>query len=64
MSFVDVRVETTDGNGKVVARADGIRIHYKRGYLTTVRGDFLTAGTSGGGIDIDTEWDGEYEVEF
>ena len=63
-SFVDVRVETTDGNGKVVARADGIRIHYKRGYLTTVRGDFLTAGTSGGGIDIDTEWDGEYEVEF
>lgn len=62
-SSVVVNVLFKDKNGKIVSNASDIHINYRAGYLTTVRGDFLTAGT-GGGVVIDTEWEGNYEVEF
>lgn len=63
-SFVRADILISDKQGTPVSRIDGVRIDYHRGYLTTVRGDFLTAGTNGGGIHVDTSWEGEYEVEF
>lgn len=62
-SAVTVTVQFRDKNGKTISGMSGIKVDYKAGYLTTVRGEFLTAGV-GGGIDIDTEWEDSYEVEF
>ena len=44
--------------------AVGVQIDYRRNQLTTIKGKFLTSGVNNGGIRIDTEWDGEYEVWF
>lgn len=62
-SAVTVNVQLRDRDGKTISGMSGIKIDYKAGYLTTVRGEFLTAGI-GGGIDINTEWEGNYDVEF
>lgn len=63
-SAVTVTIVLADRNGKVYGRATDVQIAYRRNHLTTVSGDFLTAGKTGGGITIDTEWDGIYDVEF
>lgn len=63
-SAVTASVRITDNQGREWSRVGGIVINYRRGYLTTLRGEFLTAGKSGGGIHIDTEWDDEFVVEF
>lgn len=63
-SSVTVDILITDSGGKEVSRVDGVKIDYRQGYLTTVRGQFLTAGKSSGGIRIDTEWEEELEVNF
>lgn len=63
-SFVSATVRTTDRSGRVISETSGVRIDYRRGFLTTVRGNFLTVGHTGGGIEIDTEWEGTYEVIF
>ena len=62
-SAVTVGLRFTDKNGKLVSGLSGIIVNYRAGYLTTIRGNFLTAGMSGG-VYISTEWDGTYEVEF
>lgn len=62
-SFVTVSILFTDLTGKTIGGVKGVRIDYRAGQLTTLRGAFLTAGL-GGFIDIDTEWGGDYEVEF
>lgn len=63
-SAVTVTVLVRDKTGKVISRVQGVEVKYKRGMLTTVTGDFLTAGVVNPGINIDTNWDGEYEVTF
>ena len=64
-SSVRLTVSVTAPDGSVVARTRGVKVPYKRGRLTTVAGDFLTAGRGGGGADIDTSWDDTtHEVEF
>lgn len=64
-SFVSATVRTIHtATGRVISETSGVRIDYRRGCLTTVKGNFLTAGHTGGGIEIDTEWEGTYEVEF
>lgn len=62
-SFVRVDITFRDSNGKVINSIRSVQVNYRIGCLTTVQGNFLTAST-GGGIHIDTEWSGEYEVEF
>lgn len=65
-SSVMVSVLFKDKDGKIISRASGIDINYRAGYLTTVKGNFLTAGTAAnGGVVIDTEWADEvYKVDF
>jgi len=65
-SAVTATVRVTDKDGKLVSEVTDVEIAYKRGHLTTVRGEFLTAGKSegSGGIHIDTSWEGEYNVDF
>lgn len=55
-SFVLLTLSITDSRGREVTRLAGIRADYRQGQLTTLRGDFLTAGRKGGGITIDTDW--------
>lgn len=61
-SFVTVSIRFKDVNGKTISGIDGVRIDYRAGQLTTVTGNFLTAGV--GGVQVDTDWSGDYEVEF
>lgn len=63
-SFVTVTIVITDKNDNPISVIKSIPINYRRGYLTTVSGNFLSAGITSGGIHIDTEWDGEYNVDF
>lgn len=65
-SFVSLTVKVCAADGKEVASSSGIRVDYRRGYLTTVKGNFLTAGktTGSGGVSIDTEWENEIIIEF
>ncbi|WP_455665186.1 DUF6562 domain-containing protein [Phocaeicola sp.] len=63
-SSVMVDIIISDNEGKEVSRVNGVKIEYRQGYITTVRGEFLTAGKSSGGIHIDTEWEEELEVKF
>lgn len=64
-SSVRLTITITSGDGTVVARTQGVEVPYRRGLLTTVSGNFLTAGYGGGGVDIDTDWDDDtFEVEF
>lgn len=64
-SSVRLTVTIVSEDGTVVARTEGVSVPYRRGRLTTVSGNFLTAGYGGGGVDIDTGWgDDTFEVEF
>lgn len=63
-SSTNVTVLVTNRTGRVVSRVQGVEVKYKRNMLTTVRGDFLTAGVVNPGININTDWDGIHNVEF
>ncbi|MGM9833954.1 MAG: DUF6562 domain-containing protein, partial [Candidatus Limisoma sp.] len=63
-TFVNATVVVTDSQGKVISSVAGTQIDYRRNHLTTVIGRFLTSGANSGGIRIDTEWDGVYDVWF
>ena len=62
-SFVTVTILLKNSEGKTIGGVKGVKIDYRAGQLTTVSGDFLTAGL-GSGITIDTDWSGDYDVEF
>lgn len=62
-SSVSVTILFKDAAGKIVSGVKGVKIAYRAGHLTTVSGDFLTSGL-GSGVDIDTEWDDDIDVEF
>ena len=64
-SSVRLTVSIIAPDGSVVSRTKGVKVPYRRGRLTTVSGNFLTAGHGSGGVDIDTDWnDDTFEVEF
>ena len=64
-SFVNVTIQMIDTNtGDIIATVQHVKIPYKRGYLTTVTGHFLTAGKTPGGVQIDTEWGEDIVIEF
>ncbi len=63
-SFVNATILISDSRGRVISRIPGVQIDYRRNQLTTIKGSFLTSGTNSGGIRIDTEWEGNYEVWF
>lgn len=64
-TFVKVNITIKNQSGEIIASTTNIMVPYRRGQVTTVKGKFLTNQSSGnGGIYIDNEWSGEYEVEF
>lgn len=56
-------MEIRDSRGNRMSRVSGIDVPYRRGHLTTLKGAFLTSEMKGG-IEIDTEWDGEVEIDM
>ena len=61
---VTLTVTLTDRQGTVVSRTNDIRVDYRRGQLTTLRGKFLTAGKSPGGVSIDEAWEDDVVINF
>lgn len=51
-------------SGKVISEVNIQKLTCKSGYNTVVSGDFLTAGDANGGVEIDTKWEGSYDIEF
>lgn len=63
-SFVTATVKITDRTGNTVTATGGVQIPYRRGQLTTVKGNFLSSGHAGGGVQIDTEWEDDIIIRF
>jgi hypothetical protein len=62
-SAVTAIVQIVDNSGVVVAQSPDIRIPLMRDELTEVHGQFLTASDLSG-LSIDTQFSGEYNLEF
>ncbi len=62
-SSTTVTITISTPRGEVVAQISDVLVDYRANHLSTIAGDFLTAGM-GGGIIIDTEWEDEFWVEF
>ena len=60
---VSVTVACHDENGKRLSGIDGIKVPLQRGRLTTVRGNFLTTRSSGN-VQIDSSFDGKFDIEI
>ena len=60
-SGVNVTLTVYDEAGKLIANVPDVAIPLRRGQLTTVRGNFLTA-KSAGAVSIDPSFDGEFNV--
>ena len=57
-SSVKVSVEVYDYDGELLSTFRSVDVPLKRSHLTTIRAQFLTAGT--GGVTVVPEFDGEY----
>lgn len=62
-SFVKLSMEIRDGEGNTLSRTVGLEVPYRRGHLTTVRARLLTNEMQGG-VDIDTEYEGDIDVDL
>lgn len=62
-SFVSVTIEVTNEKGTVVARCKGVKVPYEQGFTTTAKGEFLTSNPNPG-IDFDTDFDGDINVDL
>lgn len=62
-SSVTVTILFKDASDKTIGGVRGVKIAYRAGQLTTVSGNFLTAGM-GQGITVDTDWSGDHDVDF
>ena len=54
---ISLTVSLLDAEGRMVARTRRVRVPYRGGRLTTIRGSFLTAGSGSGGVGLDHCWD-------
>lgn len=61
-SSVTASLLITDKEGELISQIDDIKIVYKRNMVSILRGDFLTAGVLNPGINIDTDWDGDFTI--
>ncbi len=61
-SSTSVKLLIFNEQGQQVASSSDISIPYKRGYLTTIVGNFFGANSGGSGIGINTEFEGVIEV--
>ncbi len=60
---VSVIAAVYNKDGQLVSASPTINVPLKRSQLTTVRGRFLTS-TSTGGVDVNPNFDGEYNIEI
>lgn len=63
-SSVSVTVIVSDRQGTKISQVRGVEVKYRRDMVTTIKGEFLSAGVINPGINIDTDWGGTHEVEF
>lgn len=67
---VTVTVEVYDDTGRLRARKKNVEIPLKNGGVTTVKGNFYSIleldndATAGSGINIKTEWDASFDIQF
>ena len=61
-SIASVSITLQDSQGNTIAHTPNIRMPYKQGHITTVKGDFLTPIKAG--IYIDKEYEGEINVNL
>ena len=54
---ISLTVSLLDAEGRTVARTRRVRVPYRGGRLTTIRGSFLTDGSGSGGVGLDHCWD-------
>lgn len=62
-SSVTVTILFKDADGNIISGVRGVKVAYRSGHLTTISGDFLTASLANG-VTIDTEWEGNFDVNF
>ncbi len=63
-NFLSLTLIVRGPDGNEISRQSGIRVDYRSGFLTTVSGNFLTAGDNGGGIEINTDWEEDIVIRF
>ncbi|MCM1356001.1 MAG: hypothetical protein NC212_06315 [Staphylococcus sp.] len=63
-SFLSLTLIVSDDGGRQLASFPGLRVDYRRGCLTTVTGNFLTAALSGSGVTVNTEWNDDIVIRF
>ena len=61
-SIASVSITLQDSKGNTIAHTPNIRMPYKQGHITTVKGDFLTPIKAG--IYIDKKYEGEINVNL
>lgn len=62
-SSVPVAMEVYDPSGLLIARSNPIDVPTKRGQTTIIRGRFLTS-TASGGVGINPDFNGDYNIEL
>ncbi len=63
-SYVPLSIEIRTAGGEPIGRAISLDVPYRRGYLTTVRGRFLTDLSASAGIGIDPEFGGDINIDL
>lgn len=63
-SYIPLSIEITTGSGELVGRLASLNVPYQQGYVTTIRGLFLTAISGSGGIGIDSDFDGDIDIDL
>ena len=53
---ISLTVSLLDAEGRTVSRTRRVRVPYRGGHTTTIRGSFLTAGSGSGGVGLDHGW--------
>lgn len=56
-------IEVTDSDGKLFSHIADLHIPYRRGHLTTLKGEFLTSEIKGG-IEIDPDYGDDIEINL
>ena len=55
-SYLTIELEVHGPDGRVYSRTKGLRVDFRQGYQTVIRGNFLTLGT-GTSLIFDTSWE-------
>lgn len=62
-SFAVVNIDVTDAEGNLLNRVENLKVRYKKGYLTTMKGNFLTSEESSD-IHIDVDFDEDILIDL